>query len=61
MQVLQQDHLLKLSLDLKSTNTVAASGLFDGPVTDKLGTGTDWYHCVNSQNSTVILVRFYGG
>jgi hypothetical protein len=44
MQVLQQDHLLKLSLDLKSTNTVVASGLFDGPVTDKLGTGTDWYH-----------------
>jgi hypothetical protein len=30
--------------DLKSINTVAASGLFDAPVTEELCTGTDWYH-----------------
>jgi hypothetical protein len=44
MQVLSQDHLLKLSLDLKRTITVDASGLFDAPVTKELCTGTDWYH-----------------
>jgi hypothetical protein len=29
---------------VESTNNVTASGLSAGPVTDELGTGTDWYH-----------------
>jgi hypothetical protein len=44
MQVLQQRSSFETKSGFESTNTVAASGLFAGPVTDKLSTGTDWYH-----------------
>ena len=34
----------KTKSEFGSTITVAASGLFDAPVTEELCTGTGWYH-----------------